>query len=346
MISRPADSPSSDSIHREASHWIMRRDRGLTPAEQDELSLWLAADARHGRIFAEHGWGWEELDRLTGLQTSLGAVPDPDLFAPRGRAEASAWRRFGWWAPLTLAAAAAFVVFIQLRRPGGGVPAGMDRPASASANLASIERRVLEDGSVVELNVDSEIEVRYTASERQVRLVRGEAKFSVARSPARPFTVMVGNIKVRAIGTVFVIAMDSMTVEIVVAEGRVAVESAAVADPGTEVLQLTAGERAIVPRVPATSVQVSTLGPTQLAARMASFDSRLTFQDTPLAEVVAVFNRHNEVKLVIGDPAIASLRISGSFRSTDVDAFIRLLSATFPKIKADRQGNEVGLRRR
>ena len=344
MISPPADSPSSDSIHREASHWVMRRDRGLSPTEQDELSHWLAADSRHGRIFAEHNWGWEELDRLAGLQASLGAMPDPDLFAPRRRTGVSTLLRFGWWMPLTLAAAAALVVFLQLRRPGGEVPAEMAVPASASGNVASGERRVLEDGSVVELNVDSEIEVQYTAAERQVRLVRGEAKFSVARSPARPFIVTAGNIRVRAIGTAFVIAVDSLTVEIVVAEGQVAVDSTA--HPSAENLYLTAGDRAILPRTPATSVQVSTLGPTQLAARLASFDSRLTFRDTSLAEVVADFNRHNEVKLVIGDPTIASLRIGGSFRATEVDAFIRLLSASFPEIKAERQGNEVVLRGR
>jgi transmembrane sensor len=346
MTSPAADSPLSDSIHREASHWVMRRDRGLSPIEQDELSQWLAADPRHRRIFAEHNWGWEELDRITGLQASLGAMPDPDLFASRRGARSSTLRRLRWWAPLTLAAAAVLVVFIQLRRPGGGVPEGMAAPASTSGYVTSAERRVLEDGSVVELNADSEIEVRYTAAERQVRLVRGEAKFSVTRSPTRPFIVTVGNITVRAIGTVFVMALDSMTVEIVVTEGRVAVESTAVVRPSAEVLHLTAGERAIVPRAPATSAQVSTLTPTHLAARLAAFDSRLAFQDTPLADVVSVLNRHNEVKLVIGEPTLASLRISGSFRSTDVDAFVRLLSASFPEIKADRQGTQVILRRK
>src|SRR5687767_4432125 len=99
MNPAPSNPRSRDDIERESALWVMRRDRGLTSAEQDELSQWLAADPQHGGTLAEHRWGWDELDRLTGLQSSLGARPDPDLFAPRSGSRSVALRRLRWIVP-------------------------------------------------------------------------------------------------------------------------------------------------------------------------------------------------------------------------------------------------------
>ena len=88
------------AIASAAAAWVVRQDRGLNATEQDELSQWLAADARHRAIFAEHSRGWVELDRLVGLQSSLQAVPDPDLLAPVRR-EASRRRNLTHWKRMT-----------------------------------------------------------------------------------------------------------------------------------------------------------------------------------------------------------------------------------------------------
>lgn len=81
----------TDPVAQAAAAWMLRHDRGLTAAEQDEFSQWLAADPRHPAAWAEHRWGWEELDRLAGMQSSVHAVPDPDLLSPRR----SAWAKAG-----------------------------------------------------------------------------------------------------------------------------------------------------------------------------------------------------------------------------------------------------------
>ena len=123
----PPHSRGLAEIEREAARWVLRRDRGLTASEQDEFSQWLAADPRHGEALALHRWGWEELDRLTGLQTSLGAVSDPDLFAPRIRARAKIMR---WFAPVALGLAAAWAVIVYVQ------PKPAASPASAVARTA------------------------------------------------------------------------------------------------------------------------------------------------------------------------------------------------------------------
>jgi transmembrane sensor len=145
MSSYPPPSASPDSIAQAAAAWVMRRDRGLTAAEQDELSQWLAVDPRHGEALALHRWGWDELDRLTGLQTSLRAVADPDLLAPGRDAERMRSRLIWFTAPLL--AAAACVVILHFGRTPAKTAAIAAQPVAQSALAAPCERRELEDGA-------------------------------------------------------------------------------------------------------------------------------------------------------------------------------------------------------
>ena len=319
--------PDSTGIEREAARWVLRRDRGLTASEQDEFSQWLAADSRHGAALARHRWGWDELDRLTGLQTSLGAVPDPDLFAPRTR-----MRRLRWFAPLAVSVVAAVAGFFYFKQPTATAPAWRPSPL-----VASCERRTLDDGSIVELNRGSIVEVAFTPAERRVRLVRGEANFTVAKNPVRPFVVNAGGVDVRAVGTVFNVRLESTHVEVVVSEGRVKVDPAGDAPASAETL-LSVGQSARVSLTPvALPLQVATLSAAQVEARLAWQPRLLDFTVTPLTEIVAEFNRRNPVQLVVADPAIGSLRLSASFHSDNVEGFVRLMESDFG-IRAEWRG--------
>ncbi|MEY2877867.1 MAG: hypothetical protein RLZZ15_247 [Verrucomicrobiota bacterium] len=349
---------SRDAIAAAAARWVLRRDRGLSAAEQDELSLWLAADPRHGAALAEHRWGWDEFDRLTGLQTSLGAVPDPDLLAPRrpGRA------RRGWLfvAAGSLAVAAA-AVFLLATRPEPATPVAT---GAAVALAAPCERRTLDDGSVVDLNRGAVIEVAASATERRVRLVRGEANFIVAKDPARPFIVTAGGVEVRAVGTIFNVRLDPVAVEVVVTEGHVRVASPEIMTPapagstnlpaksGTTnedppvPLSLVAGQGTVVSLAPAAAPpQPVTLAPAQLAARLAWQPRLLDFTAAPLAEIVAEFNRHNPVQIVVADPALAARRLSATFRSDNLEGFVRLMESDFGMAAERRGSREIMLRR-
>lgn len=330
-------------IEREAAHWILRRDRGLTAPEQDEFSHWLAADPRHGAALAEHRWGWDELDRLTGLQTSLGAVPDPDLFARRGILRG----RRGWWlaAVSSLAVAAAVAAMIYIRRLE---PAALNIAANipvATTLAAPCERQTLEDGSIVELNRGAAIEIAFTAAERRVRLVRGEANFIVAKNPGRPFVVSAGSVDVRAVGTVFNVRLERAAVEVVVSEGRVKVEPAAGAPSPQETL-LSVGQSAVVSLATAAPTpQVATLTAAQIAARLAWQPRLLDFTGAPLAEIVAEFNRRNPVQLTLADPSLTAVRLSAAFRSDNVEGFVRLMESDFGMVAEWLGAREVALRR-
>jgi transmembrane sensor len=358
MNPEPTKPRSREEIERTAAQWVLRRDRGLTATEQDELSQWLAADSRHGEALALQRWGWDELDRLAGLQTSLGAVPDPDLFAPRATARARRWRWIA--ATSSLAAAATIVLLITLRSP----PATSENAALplvvSTALAAPCERLNLEDGSVVELNRGASVEVVFSATERRVRLVRGEANFTVAKNSGRPFVVNAGGVDVRAVGTVFNVRLGGASVEVVVSEGRVKLENgsgdalvAGTADAtrvshpqlAAEVL-LSVGQSAVVSLgASATGPQVNSLAETELAARLAWQPRLLDFTGAPLTEIVAEFNRRNPVQLAVGDPALGAMRLSAAFRSDNVEGFVRLMESDFGMRAEWRSEREIVLRR-
>ena len=214
-----------------------------------------------------------------------------------------------------------------------------------AALAAPCERRTLDDGSVVELNRGAEVETVFSASERRVTLVRGEASFTVAKDAARPFVVVAGGVAVRAVGTVFNVRLDGAGVEVVVAEGRVRVDT-----PGgvaqTDAQVLSVGQSAVVPLAKvAAAPQVVTLTEAQLAARLAWQPRLLDFTNAPLSEIVADFNRRNPVRLIVGEPALGALRLSAAFRSDNVEGFVRLMESDFGMRAEWRNEREIVLRR-
>ena len=326
-----------------AADWVLRQDRGLTAAEQDELSQWLGTDARHRAAFAEHSRGWDELDRLAGLQASLHAVPDPDLLRPAPARPPRRLVRFV--APAVLAAAAAVVLGLILRAPPVAAPGPLS-PAAIRPHptLATIEERLLTDGSEVQLNRGSVLSVEFTPTERRVRLVRGEAHFTVAKNPLRPFIVVAHGVEVQAVGTVFNVRLGASAVEVLVTEGKVHVEHPDEHSPGGMSLAvplLLAGDHAVVPLVWSAPVPaVTRLSATEINDELAWQPRLLDFSDAPLAAIAAEFNRHNPVDLVLDDPALGTMRLSASFRSDNVEGFVRLMEADFG-LHADRSDDAV-----
>jgi transmembrane sensor len=322
---------ANDATADLAADWVLRQDRGLTPVEQDELSQWLAVDPCHRAAFAEHSRGWDELDRLSGLQSSLSAIPDPDLLAPREPAAAPVAGRFY----LLALAAAAVVVFgcLFLSRP--------TPPAPTQPLEAAIEQRALPDGSVVQLNHRAVLVEEFTPGERRVRLLQGEASFTVAKNPARPFVVVAHGIEVKAVGTVFNVRLGGAEVEVLVTEGKVRVDQPdehAATGMSAAVPLLVAGEHAVVPLTHSGlgSARVNVLSPDELAGKLAWQPRLLDFVDRPLADIAAEFNRHNPVQLQLDDPALGALHLSVSFRSDNLEGFVRLMESDFG-MKADRR---------
>ncbi|MBI4626027.1 MAG: FecR domain-containing protein [Verrucomicrobia bacterium] len=255
------------------------------------------------------------------------------------------------------AGAAALLLLASFAWRSAGWP---ERVAQAAAGLSIVSfpaRQVLPDGSLVELKDNAQIAANFTSSLRRVRLERGEAYFEVTKDAARPFVVEAGQIEVRAIGTAFTVQLHQGSAEVLVTEGRVAVEQpggstgaptspVSASKPQTLAL-VDAGNRVVIEMGSrlATPTPVQKVPASELADRLGWRIPRLEFSGTPLGEAIAMFNRHNEVKFVLADSALGAQKISGFLRVDQSETFLRLLESDFG-LAAERRGpREVVLRR-
>src|SRR5690606_36591729 len=177
----------------------------------------------------------------------------------------------------------------------------------------------LPDGSSLELNTDTVIDVKFTLERREFRLVRGEALFDVAHDVSRPFIVNSEDERVIALGTVFSVLKVGSEFIVSLFEGEVQVERLAHFRPGAKPLRSTrldAGQQLI-----ADTMHGFQISPVDTEAALGWRNGRLVFDGDPLREVVAELNRYSVRKLVLGDPELGSLRVSGTFRTGSAEAF-------------------------
>ena len=347
MKDSPSEFPESSQAEQTAADWTLRIDRGLTPQEQDEYTEWLAEDPSHREAMALYQWGWDEFDRLAGLQTTHHAHINPDLLASGRDFAPISNRKRGlkvWLATLPLIAVLALTVYFFWPDTE---PAGLEvKPALEL--IARIEQRVLEDGSRIEINRGAEVEVAFSADTRLVYLKKGEANFEVAKGPNRPFIVNVAGVDVRAMSTIFSVKLTDTGVDVLVTEGTVGIamattSSASIEPPQESVVEM--GQKAVVNLgSEAPQVEVLTLSEPELEEANLWRPRLLDFDAAPLGEIVDAFNRSNPIQIVLGDPSLEMVVLSSSFWSDNVEGFVRLMESSFG-MKAEWQGSrEIVLR--
>ncbi len=332
----------SSNLDEIAAQWLARRAAGFTGTDQRDFERWLAADPRHATVFAELETTWALLDRLP-VPEETGCDPDPDALAPHRRLKTPS----PWW-PLLAAAAALVVAYVGWWRP---VQRTLHFTETVATAVGAIKTYTLPDESVIRLNTDSAVEIAYTSGERRVRLVRGEAHFTVTPQPERPFFVAAEGVTVRAVGTAFNVRLHSAAVEVLVTEGKVTVSDAtravrvvaARANAPEGVPVLVAGERVVVSVADdVRAVPAAVLPTAEIDRALAWRERRLEFVATPLGEMVAEFNRYHRVQLKVDDPELAARRFGGSFRPDEPQTLIRLLETRFG-LRAEKRGDVIVL---
>lgn len=336
MSSQPKPTPEDV-----AADWLARRDSGLTPAEERALADWLAAAPEHAEAWAEAESLWQALDAARTQGLAEGMVSELTARERRRR-----WRvQLGWAAGLAAAAAVAVLFFVQ----STAQPAGPEQSKSSAVAFIRPERRVLEDGSVVELAKGSEISVSYSAERRDVRLVQGKALFIVAKNPARPFIVAGNGVVVRAVGTAFAVQLADDVVDVLVTEGRVAVDRPAVASTAAagDPVFVSAGGRLLVPMSGSEALHAEFIPPAELASRLAWRGAQLELSGARLQEAVDVINRETGARITVADVTLAGVRLSGIFAADKAEDFVRMLEQN-PEINlvAERHTDEIVLRSR
>jgi transmembrane sensor len=374
-MSRNASDPSAQALEEASTWFVAFRAREADEASRRDFHDWLKRSPDHVRAYLEIASTYAEIPTPEGGRTPLDLIEkaraNSDLnvvpLAPGKAADRPPWmlrasgpdsrianrqRRL----PARLAAA---VVALVVAAGTGWLYAQRNTYGTTVGEQRSI---TLADGSIVNLDACSKVRIEFSARERHIELLAGQALFLVAKDAARPFIVSTRNAKVRAVGTQFdVDRMDAGT-RVTVIEGRVSVlpdanERGSRAHGAHDTQQLpspagtSGGSWAAAPRtasdevllaageqVTITRLHVLRVDEPNIAAATAWTQHRLVFDGTPLEEVVEEFNRYSTHRVVIDSPGLARLRISGQYTSTDPASLIRFLSLQHGVAVNDRDG--------
>ena len=178
----------------------------------------------------------------------------------------------------------------------------------------------LPDGTRVTLDADSALDVAFTGGRRDLRLVKGHAFFDVAHDRDHPFAVQADGRVVTALGTQFDVRLTPGAMQVVLAEGSVSVASA-----GAKTLKLAPGQAFAAKTGAAGKVSAANVD-----EALAWKQGVVEFRDQPLSEAVAQLNRYTRARIIIRDPKVAALRITGVFKTGDVKRFGRSVSQVLP----------------
>ncbi len=316
------DRRSSARTTREATDWLDRLN--TPPHETEELEAFSA-----WRANPENRAEYERLEDIKRAMTTLRDDPDMRQAAAEALERGAARRKRH--APLALRprllvgglAAACLVAAIgvfALRMP------------TYSTGVGETFSATLEDGSRVQLNTDSAVRVRYSAGQRRIELLRGQAFFQVAHDVQRPFIVMAGDAQVRALGTRFDVRKIGQDVRVVLVQGSVEVSDPVVRPTPW---RLKAGQSLALPRVASAATAPATVD-TPSATSWTT--GSLTFQGVPLSEAVAELNRYSRDKIVLAPGVPADRRVTGVFPAGDNGDFIAAVSSIF-ELKSVRKSN-------
>ena len=314
----------------EAAAWIVRlHGPHRSPELEAGFRDWLAADPENGRQF----------ERVTEVWDAGGTIPAAGV--PR----MVRWK--GAQSPHRWALAAMFLLVLGLG--AWGLDHFWLNPGYATG-LGEQRLVRLADGSRIALNSDTRIRVSCCDTERRVRLERGEAYFEVTRDIARPFVVDAGDRQVTALGTAFVVRHEATGTAVTLVEGKVAVSG-----PGSANGESASAAGGDVTRVASARGRQGANATGISAAILLSPGQRLTFTSgakpqldeprieavtawrrgevmldrTTLADAVAEMNRYDERMVVIDDPGVAALRISGIYHAGDSEGFAETVARLY-----------------
>lgn len=287
-----------------AARWYVDlRTEAPDAAIREAHRRWLECDPRHVQA-------WE---RLTRLQDKLGQVA-PGIARPT-LTSARAKRRD-----------VLKVLSIVLAAGGAGSLAWNTTPLPtlmADQRTATGERRRvrLDDGSLVRLNTATAVDIRYSASLREIHLLSGEIQIETAPDQqARPFIVHTPSGSIRALGTRFVVRYDAQRTRVSVQEHAVEVRSANSLGPAVRV---DAGQQL--------DFDSNDTGAAQRSSPQVDAWTRdmLVIDDWRLEDFITELQRYRPGHLGCA-PAVADLRISGAFHLGSSDAILDNLTSTLP----------------
>lgn len=312
-------------IDDEASIWLVRLDNGnLSDQLRKELKSWLSADKRHPIALKAMADIWDGMDEIlmtidddeASKNVTLWPVLKPIL------------------EPFALAASVCFLAILVFF----AIPNDVQKNTYASV-VGQQMSTTFDDGSIIHLNTNSRIETEFSDEKRIIKLIQGEALFEVSHDPERPFIVYAGNRLVQAIGTKFVVHLKSENIQVTVTDGKVKMSKVPFNKTLTDIkglnntdtkkddVYITKGEKVIVGANQAPKLTL--IKPENLKRALSWLDGKLIFVNEELFDVIEEINRYIDVEIVLKDPSLHKITISGRFDLEDSEALIEAIELSF-----------------
>ena len=326
-------------LDEQAASWLLKLEEEPTPDTESGFRHWLESSAEHMHAFLEMTAIDRDLDgmdrsRALDLDALIAEVRGEHAAnvvplnqaaaapAARARRDVPVWRTAVAAAIALLAVAAGFGYWLKATR------------TSVYATTTGEQRSVkLDDGSLVQLNTRSRVEVLFSPQTREVKLLEGEAMFTVERDRQRPFRVVTGSAVVEVVGTQFNVYRRSAGTTVSVVDGRVNVAGSG------DRISLGSGEEVTV----ALDGQVVERTKSTLARATAWRQRQLNFDHDTLEYVAEQFNRYNKTQIRVADPRIRDRELEGVFNADEPQALLDFL-ALEKDLRFDREGDIISIR--
>ncbi len=295
--------PISETVRKQAVTWLLRGET-LSDRERAAFDAWLAEDPRHRLAFEQVSAQWEWLEKFK--------------HTPFPAREAALRYRAPRWQIRQYAAAAVILLAAGLAAISADGWPGLVR--TYSTMKGETKTLTLADGSRLELNTDTEVRVHFNHWRRHVALLHGESFFTVRHDPHKPFEVAAGSGAIRDISTAFNVYKRAEQVDVAVQEGRVAVDGAG----GTR--ELAAGQTIAYNR----AGRFVAGGKQNIASATLWRQGVLRFQGLRLDAALDEISRYHEIAIRLPDPALAQLRVNGTFRASELNAMLDAVATLLP----------------
>lgn len=341
------------TIEREAREWLIRLDRDDPPskAELSALRQWAAQSRAHHRELMRISAFWDDANVLNELSTPVynrTSITWRSLLSKIYASCSPATR----WAGVAASAALAIILTTDLVPPPIDTSNGLYITA-----IGEVQEQKLVDGSVLQLNTDSQVQVSYSDGVRKIRLLKGEAHFEVAPNKQWPFQVYAGNGMVKAVGTAFSVRLNPEQIDVVVSEGVVDIASIRPANqtqphsqqhssgqakyttqtaPAThKIASLKQGQASHISNRPEPSAEpaktpsIQEISAPELERKLAWRTGYLVFAGDPLSQVIAEISRYTPISIQLASPDMADIRVGGRFKVGEFDAMLEVLESSF-----------------
>jgi transmembrane sensor len=316
--------------------------------EKEKIEFWIAFDPENQKLVKQMKIMWEipetetkssdvkklwhDLAVKTGIETKSEQTPRtikwPFNFEKR------VYQLLRYAAVLLVTISIAY--FFSKALPWGKQPLDLIDITVENGDRQKIE---LSDGSTVLLDAGSNLRYpkKFKDDKRDIYL-NGEGYFEVVHSKVKPFIVHSNDAIIKVLGTKFNVRawQKSQSVQVVVSEGKVSLQSEEIEDQ--EPVIITKGQMSVL----AEEGQPTKPHNVNIDKYLGWMHNEVTFENIPLKEVLHQLERWYKVRFELVDPALAEEELTIHLQDNTIDEILDLI-ATLSELDYERDGDTIQL---